>query len=256
MDSEYICNAGSVKAVTLSECSNTPVTPYGISGPFVGKIPVVLAEPVVQIVVEANIDLKEPVLEIKRIKKNLFINQCKLIDLGNGVTGKLFLAGFVRKNIEFATICDINEKFDAINGDIKHSTFKIPFQCATEVRYVVPPQITFSDRTKELSFFIDNCDEKECGKEINIGRFPCEQSFEHSELFNEKVFCELEEVKIFEDDIHDGSKPLDCKLPSERTFDKITEKMVILIRVKLLQKQQVNIPGRGHDMEVKGKGHY
>jgi hypothetical protein len=253
MDTESCCNIGVIKSDTLVECSNTPFTPNGLCGPFVGKIPVVIAEPVVQIVTEACIELPEPVFEIKRIKKNLFINQCKLIDLGNCRTGKLFLGGFIRKNIEYATVKDVCEKYQSISGDIRHTTVNVYFNCVTEVHYDTPPQIYYQDNAKEMSLFIGCEEDKNNCSKINIGRYPCEQNFEHSELFNERVFCELEEVKIFEDDIHDGSKPISCDFPTERTFDKLTEKMVILVRIKLLQKQQVNIPGKVQDSDGKGK---
>jgi len=51
-------------------------------------------------------------------------------------------------------------------------------------------------------------------------------------------------VKIFEDDILKDPKGLGCDGKEEFVFDKIIEKMVIFIRLKLLQKQQVNIPGK------------
>jgi len=45
MDKEYTCKAGVIKSETLTECPNEFLTPKGFNGPFVGKIPVVLAEP-------------------------------------------------------------------------------------------------------------------------------------------------------------------------------------------------------------------
>jgi len=41
------------------------LTPKGFNGPFVGKIPVVLAEPVIQVDVESVIQLEKPVHRIK-----------------------------------------------------------------------------------------------------------------------------------------------------------------------------------------------
>lgn len=242
MDYECICNAGVIKTSTIPECSNEPVHPYGADGPFVGKIPVVIAEPIVQIDVESVIKLEEPALEIKRIKKNVFIDQCKLIDMG-GHTGKLFLSGFVRKNIEYATVDCSNEKHSSISGNIKHTTVNIPFTCATKVEYVTPPKLDNFDHTKELSMLSDKKSGHDFCKQEIIGRNPCEQSFQHFESFNEPIFCELEDAKIFENDTHKDAEPFGCDFPSEHTFDKIVEKMVVLVKIKLLQKQQVNIPG-------------
>jgi hypothetical protein len=55
------------------------------------------------------------------------------------------------------------------------------------------------------------------------------------------AFCELESAKIFEADIYDGFKSFpDCF--NEKTFESFTEKMVIFLKIKLLQNQQVKIP--------------
>lgn len=243
MDYECMCNGGVIKTTTLPECSNEPMIPYGIDGPVIGKIPVVLAEPIVQIDVESIIELEEPALEIKRIKKNVFVNQCKVISIGHN-TAKLFLSGFVRKNIEFATADCSNEKHGSISGNIRHTTVNVPFTCVTKINFVTPPKIIYQDNPKELSLLKDKscgCNDQ-CKHEI-IGRNPCEQSFEHFEEFNEPIFCELEEARIFEDDMHKETEMFDHEFPMEHTFKKIEEKMVILVKIKLLQKQQVHIPG-------------
>jgi len=49
------------------------LTPKGFNGPFVGKIPVVLAEPVIQVDVESVIQLEEPALEIKGSKRTCLL---------------------------------------------------------------------------------------------------------------------------------------------------------------------------------------
>ncbi len=241
MYDEYSCKSGIIKSKTLTECSNEQLTPTGINGPLVGKIPVVLAEPVVQIDVESIIELEDPTFEIKRIKKNLFITQCKVINVGLN-TGKLFLSGYVRKNIEYATAECIGRKRRSISGDIKHTTVNVPFQCVTKINYVNPPHLCSVQETQETASFIDTKDGDDyCSQKI-IGRSPCEQSFQHYECFNEKIYCELEDVRIYEDDIQKNPKEMGCKFPHEYTFDSIIEKMVILVRLKLLQKQQVSIP--------------
>lgn len=255
MDQEF-CKVGVVKSDTLSECSSYAQTPAGINGPLTGKIPVVIAEPLIQIVVESRIELKEPALEIKRIKKNLFIDQCKLIDLGCLNTGKLFLGGYVRKNIEYATLGYVCNQYKSISGDIRHTTVNVPFTCVTQINYITPPKLCYQDNPKELSLNLDCINGKDSCNCATVGRYPCEQSFEHTEYFNEKVFCELEEARFYENDIHEGSSHVGCEFPSEKTFDCLTEKMVILVKVKILQKQQVNIPGKHLDYDGKMKIKY
>lgn len=250
MDKDFICKSGVIESETLAECSNELLTPKGNYGPFVGKVPVVLAEPVIQIDVESVIQLDEPAFEIKRIKKNLVITQCKVIETGfdfdhdskSPRKGKLFLSGYVRKNIEYATVDCTNEYKNGVSGKIKHTTVNVPFKCVSSIKFDVPPVIHATGDTKQIALFNDNIKGHDyCGQEI-AGSDPCEMSFIHKEFFNEKIFCELEEVKIFEDDILKDKVECGCK--DVFTFDKIIEKMVIFVRLKLLQKQQVNIPGK------------
>ena len=105
-----------ISAQTLPLSSGVNIIPDGINGPLVVKVPVVLAQRNIQIDVEAEIKLKEPFFEIKRIKKNVVLTQCKLLPIsgrivdGVPITGKLFISGFVRKNIEYATADCIDKK--------------------------------------------------------------------------------------------------------------------------------------------------
>ena len=232
------CDAKIIKSRTLPECSNKCEKPYGKKGPLVTKIPVVIAEPTIQIDVESLIQLEEPALEIKRIKKNIFITQCKLLPK----TGKLFIGGFVRKNIEYANVTCIADK--VISGDIKHTTLNVPFDCVTKIEYDIYPEFLRRDETKEFEVFTGNMKGclNSCNKTV-IGKDFCEQDFEDFEVFNEKIFCELVEAKIFEEDIHKEPKSIGECFPNEHVFDKLTEKMVIYVKLKLLQFQQVSIPG-------------
>ncbi len=254
MDGENNCKAGIIKSHTLHECSNELLKPKGVEFSLVGKIPVVLAEPVIQVDVESVIRLEEPAFEIKRIKKNVFITQCKLIDTGCGKSGKLFLSGFVRKNIEFATADCRNKHTKSVSGKILHTTVNVPFSCVTKVYFETPPQLSKKGNIEETaSFFREIKGDEFCGQEI-IGNDPCEQAFEHIEFFNERIFCELVEAKIFEDDVVKERKPFECECNNEDfIFDEIVEKMVIFVRLKILQKQQVHISGSNQSVEVKNK---
>ncbi|WP_319001907.1 CsxC family protein [Clostridium algoriphilum] len=202
-----------ISSQTLPLSSGTTITPYGINGPLVAKIPVVLGEREIQIDVEAVFKLNEPFFEIKRIKKDVFLTQCKLLPRsgaiaadGTLISGKLFISGFVRKNIEYAT-ADCVEK-EIVSGRIAHTTIEVPFTAVTEVVYAVPPVVNASSGD--------------------------------STTFTESPYCELEGVRIFEDDIN--TDPLHHKTNSNvQLYNKVTEKMVIYIRLKVLQLQQVNI---------------
>lgn len=241
------CKAQICSSKTLTECPGQDITPTGKKGPLVAKIPVVIAEKRVQIDVESVIKLEEPAIEIKRIRKNVFLTQCKLLPMsgmtndGKITTGKLFLKGFVRKNIEFATAkCNKDNKI--ISGDIRHTTVKVPFECITLITFAVPPEFCTRINQTEVEIF-DPC---------ILGKDMREQNFVDFECFTERPFCELEDARIIEIDVekdcdcHD-TRCCDCCEDKLETFQTITEKMVVFLRLKVLQNQQVTIPGKWHD---------
>ncbi|MCB2293901.1 hypothetical protein LGK95_10245 [Clostridium algoriphilum] len=233
-----------ISSKTLPLSSGTTIPPVGINGPLVAKIPVVLGEREIQIDVEAVFKLNEPFLEIKRVKKNVYLTQCKLLPRsgviaadGTLISGKLFISGFVRKNIEYAT-ADCVEK-EVTSGRIAHTTIEVPFTAVTEVVYAVPPVVNLRRPQTEIDL-LSGCGCQDCAGTV-IGKSGCEQSFEDNITFTESPYCELEGVRIFEDDIN--TDPLYNKTNSNvQLYNKVTEKMVIYIRLKVLQLQQVTIP--------------
>ncbi|KEJ00606.1 hypothetical protein N494_06375 [Clostridium botulinum A2B7 92] len=236
-----------IESRTMPMCEGTNLTPQTVRTPVVAKIPVVLAEKEIQIDVESKTRLKEKFLEIKRIKKDVFLTQCELIPragvIENGVprTAKLFISGFIRKNIEFATADCVKD--DVVSGKIQHTTEKVPFHCVTEVRYITPPVLANRERQREMELF---CSENECPHECNceeekLGRLTCQEFLEDSITLVEKPFCELLGARIFEADIQ--RKP--CFEKGVKVFDELVEKMVVFIRVKVLQLQQVRVGAAG-----------
>ncbi len=148
----------------------------------------------------------------------------------------------MRKNIEYATAKCYSAKNGVISGDIRHTTARIPFQCVTKVDYINPPEFCEKGFTKEIETYTDKlygCDP--CAQNV-MGRNPCEQDFVHFECFSEKIFCELVDVKIFEKDIHQNPDSLGCEFANEQIFQEFVEKMVLFIKIKVLQNQQVYVP--------------
>ena len=94
-----------IRSATINERVAENVTVHYINGSGkIVKIPVLLQSIEIQIPTHANIEFpkEEHVLEIKDIKKRVFLSQCKLLHSGNG--GTLFISGFVRKNIQYAHV--------------------------------------------------------------------------------------------------------------------------------------------------------
>lgn len=239
---EPSCSAN-FQSVTEPIVSNTavPLTPIS-AGDVVVKVPVVLAQPRLVIPVVSTIRLENSAFEIKRIRKNVFITQCHLMpNSADGVdnTGILFLEGFVRKNIEYATKDCMTD--GVISGKIYHTTGQVNFSVTTRVTFIRQPIFTTNPRVEELELFENNLKRCDICSENVIGRDPCEQDFFHTENFNEKIFCELIKANIIESDIHKNPTPLGPDNPQEQSFVKITEKLLLDLTLKVLQKQQVRV---------------
>ena len=248
---DNLCGTNSCASVTSKNQTLTeqiPVTPDVIApGPVVVKLPVVLAEVNVTIPVEAAIKLDKEVIEVKRIRKNVFLTQSRIIPFSQDSefgTGILFIEGFIRKNIEYATKTCSTPNTPNLCGYIRHCTVEVPFSFSTRITFIRQPIFTPNFGPSELQFFTDKrkgCDS--CADPI-IGRNVCDQSFFNIEIFNEKPFTELVRAEIAEVDIH--TRPYStCNAPIEQYFTELTEKVVVNLTLKVLQKQQVNVTAIG-----------
>ena len=231
-----------VTSEMLPLCANIPYTSEVTVETVTVKIPVVLTESTVTITIESSLKLEDIVLQIKQIRKNVYLNQCKLIpnvEGGKSNTGILFIDGFIRKDIEYITK-DHKDKGVSC-GKLKQATVKVPFKCTTRVEFNAYPKFkpnTYQDEVKILQ--TSNKVFDPCGADIT-GRDIREQSFKMIEFFNEKVFCELISAEIVESDILENSINKESKAPLEQGFHDITEKVVLFLTIKLLQNQHVEI---------------
>lgn len=217
-------------------------------GKIVTKVPVVLAEITLQVDVDAKITFPEPVLEIKDIKKHVKLTQCTLLL----PTNKLFVKGFVRKNIQYASpsreIADSTTK--SISSDIHSLTVDIPFQCVTEIRHFLTcPVMPKTNERNEFDFFTPKAlpsgfPEKDELLSNDLSQFHQEST----QFYNELPFCELISSKIIEWDEAIDRGPLPNSSPiGEGFFTKVEEKMVIDIKLKVLQKQQIRVSSTTND---------
>ncbi|MFL0194595.1 CsxC family protein [Clostridium sp. WILCCON 0269] len=224
-DSSARCSARVINADTLPLAHNYPWP----QGEF--KIPKVLAELVIQIDSESKIRLNEPSYEIKRIEKQIFLTQCRYI----APTNKVFIEGYIRKNIEYAVRECVTEdtteckKGSGIGGIIKDTTVHVPFKVATEVDFEHFPKVHPNLPPRVARYF----DAKRSGKNIR------EADRSNVEIFNEPIFCELEWSAVFDADIDDRGIPIDGFI-NEEEFEEFTDKSVVYLCLKLLQKQQVS----------------
>ena len=222
------CNVPSVPLSGFTNTLTTVATQTAITTRI--KVPVVVAEPTIQIPIEAIITLTPAASEIKRVKKNVFLEQVKLVpvppftridgtDFFNVTRAKLFVAGHIRKNIEFAMA-------GTCAAALRDQIVDIPFSGVTDITsFVNPPQIGINE-TAEASFLSDND-----GLTPRLDKF----FFQNLVKFNEQPFGELVAANFFELDF------APVAATAEGPFSVITEKIVLELTLKVLQNQQLNI---------------
>ncbi|UOE53079.1 DUF3794 domain-containing protein [Bacillus sp. CMF12] len=217
-------------------------------GKIVAKVPVVLAELTLQINVDAVITFPEPVLEIKDIKKHVKLTQCRLLL----PTNKLFIKGFVRKNIQYASPSPEIEPSTSksVASDIHSFTTDIPFQCTTEIKkFITCPVMPKTNKRNEFDFLVSQplpsgFPEKDELQSNDLSQFHQESK----QFYNELPFCELISSKIIEWDEAIDREPLPTSSPlGEGYFTKVEEKMVLDIDLKVLQKQQIRVASTTND---------
>ena len=244
LEEEFItksCEAN-VTSKVLSFCPSTSQIPETTLGPVIIKVPVVLSEFQVTISTISSIKLEDPTLEIKQIKKNVYLTECELIPNSGGDNpdiGVLFISGFVRKNIEYISK-ECSDK-NILCGKIKHITVKVPFSCTTKVTFITRPIFISNTSQDEVEIFQDTIKTYAPCEENILSHSTCVQSFRFTEVFNEKTFYELVKVEIVESDTLENPLKVDCSTAIDQEFQNLTEKVVMNLTIKLLQNQQVSI---------------
>ncbi|WCK56187.1 DUF3794 domain-containing protein [Aneurinibacillus sp. Ricciae_BoGa-3] len=248
-------------STTQPECKSTPVEPTHVKSDVIIKVPVVLAELDVQIDMHARIDfpMGQNVLEIKKIKKRVKVTQCRLLL----PTNKLFIAGFVRKNIQYAANPMVelpptpSTMTTELLSTINSLTVDVPFECVTPIhKFLAKPLMPKFNKRKEFDFLVSKplsggigFPEKDELMSTDLSQFHQESS----EFFNEMVFCELVSADITEWDESLNRMPITGTTGitriEEGTFTQLSEKMILELTLKVLQNQQVRVPGNFFECE-------
>lgn len=212
-----------VQSQTLMECQNRPIKPIGRDGFVVAKVPLVLAEFEIEINSKASIRFDQPAVELLRVKKNVFLTECRLLPAAR----KLFIKGFVRKNIEYAA----RSKDSKESNSIRHITAYLPFNCTTMVEYFIDPVVNTC---------VVKCNVEEPGADSKH-RVDPELDRENSEWLNEEIFCEIVKSKVFE--IYSEEEEELKEKANAKTIQELDERLVIILTLRLLQRQLINIYG-------------
>ena len=223
------CEVQANQQVPLAD-ENTPVITQAPAVIRRLKVPVVLAERTIQIVVESDIPLCPPATEIKRVKKHVFLDQVKLVpvrfsridntDFFRVTRAKLFVAGHIRKNIEYAS--------RDCNGALQDRIANVPFSGFAELtagEFLANPIIGISE-TAEANFLNEKTQ-----MDARLDKF----FFQNLVKYNEQPFGELVAANFFELDFSPKG------VNHYGTFDTLREKIVLDLTVKVLQVQQVNV---------------
>lgn len=242
------------KSASKAECANVQALSGNIGqGPALVNLPVTLTEVRVTSNLDANIHFTDPVLEIKDIKKRVKIVQCTLLlggaeldENGDLITDiPLFIKGFVRKNIQYATPCH-NASGECVASDLRSLTVDVPFDCVTTIAaedFDRPPVLPEFNTRSEFDFFR--------AQKLGSG-FPEKDRLLSSDLsqfhqvsnqfYNQFPFCELIDSRIVQYDEAIDRQPLNADAPFEEgVFFNMVEKSLLEFRVRVIQNQQVRI---------------
>ncbi|EOP48704.1 hypothetical protein IKQ_05473 [Bacillus cereus VDM053] len=162
--------------------------------------------------------------------KNAFLTQCKLVPVAfTPVEGtnyrrvtraKLFVQGYIRKNIEYAN--------DECNGVLYDRIANVPFSGFADLTagdFLSQAIVAASSDT--TSHFINP-------KNGDLPRLD-KYFFENTVFYNEQPYCELVSAQFFELDFSP------CPTELNEPFDTLREKIVLDLTLKVLQVQQVQV---------------
>ncbi|WP_226641977.1 CsxC family protein [Mesobacillus subterraneus] len=234
------------KSASRNECVNVP-TPGLLPS---ANLPVTLADITITDHLVADIHFPDPVLEIKDIKKRVKIVQCRLLlgptsDPDTGIP--LFIKGFIRKNIQYATPCP-HAKSDCVSSEMRSLTVDVPFECVTVVTdFLTDPILPTSNTREEFDFFRAQSlghgyPEKDQMLSSDLSQFHQVST----QFYNQIPFCELVSSSIVQWDEAVDRYPLPNNGPFEEgTFHNIVEKTFLQFRVRVYQNQQIALNGNG-----------
>jgi hypothetical protein len=193
------------------------------------EVTMVLGDVNLTIMVESDICLPTPAQDIKAIRKNIHLTQCKAIPVPPAPAGfaqeeepagvNLFIEGYVHKNIQYS---------EGPEGVVRDFSINVPFSCFQPVNdelfEIEPPaDLLFSQKNNQVQEI------RELDKD-GMGSNRCSFGSVTFEQFNEPIKCKLVKQKITE---FDFPKNFD----NWGNFKEITEKMTIDLTVRLTQKQ-------------------
>lgn len=199
-------------------------------------IPVVLTDAELQALVESEITLPTAAKEIKNMRRNISLTQCKAISSAIPSFGfffevKVFVSGVIHKNIQYVEDC---------NGYLRDYSVDVPFSCNQTFRVRRNPEGFFSHKstaTNERIFIDKNGHGADRYKSGGVTY----------EFYNEPIECKLLFSLVNDLDLY-------TEVDENKNFKKIIEKAEVILIFKLIQQQQVCVRlcglGSAQDLET------
>jgi hypothetical protein len=197
-----------INSEVVPEYPSKLVIPDANCESVVVSVPVLLSQFEIEFTCEAVIRLDQPALDIKRVKRNVYLDECRFLPNVN----KLFIGGMIREDIEYST-----------EDNIRHATVEVPFRGTTEIEYFTPSVISTKEEQLEIEFDLT------------------EKAYVSNEFFNEKIYCKLISCEIRALDIADKDDDKNEDPEYERLFETLEEKMEVKLNLKLIQEQLISI---------------
>lgn len=226
-----------------AQVTPNPVFPITANLPMCTPLEILQTSPstvfvTVSIPAETVFTLPTEALEIKKIRKNLKITQCRFFNLTPPLPGipqdtpKLFLGGFVRKDIQYTEA--IRQTATTVEGIIKDFVVDIPYTCVVDLgsTLVIPPTLFGQRQEYEFSNTV-SLPSGFSPKDRLISGDISEFNVVSNEFLNSLPSCALVFSQINEMDDAIDRVPLPGGPFEEGLFRTVQEKMIILIRLQL-----------------------
>ncbi|MBW9145449.1 hypothetical protein KTC92_09185 [Clostridium sp. CM027] len=235
------------------DINTTPDCIYDIRGSIntnpskslVSTFPLIIAEKTIDIPIESTFRLKNAALDIKNMKKDVYLTNSKLIplykkdDISPSLNGKLFLEGFVRNKVDSSIAKDVHDGI--INLDTESLIIYTPFKCTTLIQYKVPPIFSNQNPLDYIPIYVSlDCLDvnKGYGDYLYKKNIECDRYIDCSVP---PINCEIEKAKIYETYTLVDKTPFNKDFPIEINFNTIKENIIINLSLTLLQEQDVAI---------------
>ncbi|GLB62008.1 CsxC family protein [Cytobacillus sp. NCCP-133] len=187
---------------------------------------IILGDVPIQALTESDIYLPDFATDIKHIRKNVFLTQCKAVPvIPTGFPGvaptavKLFVEGYIHKNIQYVEGCE---------GVVKDYSVNAPFKCFSLVNNLPPIDWQFSTKSNQVNEI------RELAKD-GMGSDRCSFGSFTFEFFNQAIKCKLLSATVTQMDLLSD-------FDKYGRFDKVTEKAEVNLLVRLTQRQLVDGP--------------